>query len=300
VLPSHQLPIAPEQQATYAAALSALSNAGIDFLVGGGFGLAHYLPFWRSTKDLDIFIRPTTLHAALAALERDGFIPELTDPTWIAKARRDPAVLDLIFCSYNGLFRVDDTWFSRARDAVLLGVPVKVVAPEEMILSKSFVAARDRFDGADVSWLIKNHGHDLDWDRIECSMEGHWQVLLWQLQHCLYVFPSTRRTIPAPLIGRLLERFARELVSPNQVDARACRGPMLDPKMYAPAIGVHGAADPRPRVDLVSHLAVPSFDGDDDARSPAQVTSSLTSSSASIAPATSSGLEPLSSTPREK
>ncbi len=254
MLTPFQLPIAPHQEASYAAALSALSRAGIEFLVGGGFGLCLYLPLRRSTKDLDVFLRPSSVAPALAALAADGFAVELTDAAWLAKARRDPAQIDLIFCSYNGLLRVDDSWFEFAPDAELLGERVRVVAPEEMILSKSFVAARDRFDGADVAWLIRNHGERLDWERIERSMHGHWQVLLWQIQHCMYVFPSTRSIVPPELVRRLLGRFTRDL-SDAEVASESCRGPMLDPLQYLPAIG-EGATDPRPRVDLVEEYGL--------------------------------------------
>ncbi len=251
MLSTPRIPLAPSVQASYRDGLAALVDARVPFLVGGGFGLAVYLPFWRATKDLDVFVRPRSVHDALAALARAGFDIEMTDPTWLAKGRREPAMVDVIFCSYNGLFRVDDYWFERARTASLFGVPVRVVAPEEMILSKCFVAARDRFDGADIAWLIRNHGGDLDWERIERLMADNWQVLLWQLVHCTYTFPSTRRVVPKALLGRLLGRFTREMVAPLDGEARTCRGPMLDPLTYLPALG-DASDDPRRREDLVS------------------------------------------------
>src|SRR5205823_12942735 len=99
---------------------------------------------------------------------------------------------------------VDDGWFANARRAVVLGIPVRIVGPEEIVVSKSFVAARDRFDGADIAWLLRATAGTLDWDRIEASMGEHWQVLLWQLLHFLYVFPSERHLIPTPLLARLV------------------------------------------------------------------------------------------------
>ena len=250
-----ELPLAREVQAIYRDALTALTDARVEFLVGGGFGIALYLPFFRATKDLDVFVRPAAAYRALGALARAGFDVEMTDPAWLAKAKRETAPVDIIFCSYNGAVHVDDEWFARARQAVLFGVPVQVVAPEEMILSKSFVAARDRFDGADIAWLIRNHGRDLDWARIERLMDEHWQVLLWQLVHALYAFPSAKRAVPTALLGRLMARFAREVVCSERADPLACFGPMLDPLTYRPAIAAPGASDPRPREDLVSRFS---------------------------------------------
>jgi len=123
-----------------------------------------------------------------------------------------------------------------------------------MIVSKCFVAARDRFDGADVAWLVRALGERLDWARIERLMRDHWQVLLWQLIHFAYVFPSERRTVPTHLMARLMARLRRELSSPPG-DPFVCRGPMLDPKLYERRLDA-GCEDPRPRRDLVGDALV--------------------------------------------
>ena len=239
-----------EKQRIYAEGLRALVEAKAPFLVGGGYALYSYLGRWRSTKDVDIFIAADDLHSVLHILMRAGFVCEITDAAWLAKARKDDACIDVIFCSYNGLFPVDKGWFDNARRAVVLGMACKVVGPEEIVVSKSFVAARDRFDGADIAWLVRATAHRLDWARVEALMGEHWQVLLWQLLHFLYVFPSERRLIPQGLMQRLLGKLDDE-VSSNTYEPLVCRGPMLDPKLYQAEIVVRGAADPRPRRDLV-------------------------------------------------
>jgi hypothetical protein len=260
-----------EKQAIYAEGLRALVEAKAPFLVGGGFALYSYLGRWRSTKDVDVFIAADDLHSVLHILMRAGFVCEITDAAWLAKARKDDACMDVIFCSYNGMFPVDKGWFDNARRAVVLGMACKVVGPEEIIVSKSFVAARDRFDGADISWLLRATAHRLDWDRIERIMGEHWQVLLWQLLHFLYVFPSERHLLPAALMQRLMAKLADELGS-DDYEPLVCRGPMLDPKLYLAEIVVRGAADPRPRRDLVP-LDEPFADDerDDDEPPPAEL-----------------------------
>ena len=239
-----------EKQVIYAEGLRALVEANAPFLVGGGFALYGYLGRWRTTKDVDVFIQPDDLHSVLHILMRAGFVCEITDVAWLAKARKADACIDIIFCSYNGLFPVDKGWFDNARRAVVLGIPVKIVGPEEIIVSKSFVAARDRFDGADIAWLLRATALKLDWSRIEMLMRDHWQVLLWQLQHFLYVFPSERHLLPKDLMARLLGKLADELTT-DEYEPLICRGPMLDPKLYQAEIVVRGAADPRPRKCLV-------------------------------------------------
>jgi hypothetical protein len=239
-----------DRQEIYALGLRALVDAHVPFLVGGGYALFAYLGRWRTTKDIDIFLDASTLEQALWVLARAGFQVEVTDSAWLAKARLDGALIDIIFCSYNGLFPVDDSWFENGRDADLLGVPVRVVGPEEIVVSKCFVAARDRFDGGDVSWLLRALGPELDWGRIESELRDHWQILLWQLIHFLYVFPSEKRTIPPDLMARLTRRLRRELTG-EPGDPLTCRGPMLDPKLYRHELQTRGGEDPRPRRELV-------------------------------------------------
>jgi hypothetical protein len=237
------------KRSVYVEALRALTAAEVPFLVGGAYALFDYLGRWRATKDMDLFVAPGAVEAALGTLARAGFQCEVTDAAWLAKAHKRGVLIDVIFCSYNGLFEVDQRWFKNARAARLFGLPVRVVGPEELIVSKAFVAARDRFDGADISWLIRARGASLDWARIEELMGEHWQVLLWQLVHFLYVFPAERQVIPLGLMARLLRRLGGELQRGR--GAARCRGPMLDPVLYD-ALFRGADVDPRPRRELVA------------------------------------------------
>lgn len=234
---ANAIPIAPLQRRHYRAALETLARNSIDFLVGGGFALYFHLGQWRATKDLDLFIRRQELEPALEALSREGFACELTDERWLGKARRGGALTDLIFCSYNGLFPVDDEWFAAARTGELFGVPVRLVAPEEIIVSKAFVAARDRFDGSDIAWLLRTFGADLDWDRIERAFgEEHWPILLWQLVHFSYVFPDDIDVLPSSLWRRLWIRWVERLEQGPRGIERSF-GSMLDPLSYRTSLG---------------------------------------------------------------
>jgi len=228
-----------KRQALYQKGLAALSASGVPFLVGGGFALWAYVGPCRPTKDLDVFVRKEDVEGALGALAAAGFDVERTDPAWLGKATapvegatpdEPPALIDVIFCSYNGLFPVDDTWLANGRAAEVLGVPVRVVGPEEMLVSKCFVAARDRFDGGDISSVIRALGPQMNWGRVEALMRDHFEVLLLQLVHFFYVFPTETQVVPRDLVARLLARLRRSLAARREhVDDR---GDMLDPKRY--------------------------------------------------------------------
>jgi hypothetical protein len=62
-------------------------------------------------------------------------------------------MLDLIFRAGNGLCEVDDSWFERASDAELLGVPVKHCAPEEMIWMKAYIFAAAQKRSIGLTWF---------------------------------------------------------------------------------------------------------------------------------------------------
>src|SRR5690348_6019356 len=73
---------------------------------------------------------------------------------WLAKAWKDVYTIDHIDGSKNFWATVDELWITRSRPVRMLGVDTHVIPLEELIWSKSYVMARERFDGADVAHLI--------------------------------------------------------------------------------------------------------------------------------------------------
>jgi hypothetical protein len=133
--------------------VAALHAAGVPFLIGGAYMVEVRGGVSRSTKDFDLYIRPNHVKAALRALARAGYKTELTFPHWLAKGTYEGDMLDLIFRAGNGLCEVDDSWFERASDAELLGVPVKHCAPEEMIWMKAYIFAAAQKRSIGLTWF---------------------------------------------------------------------------------------------------------------------------------------------------
>src|SRR5919204_6651662 len=132
-------------------ALRALVEDGVPFLVAGAYAFFEYTGIFRDTKDLDVFLRREDLDAARASLERAGFRTEQVDPVWLAKGFRGEWFVDLIHSSGNGVAVVDDLWFAYAREGEIMGVPVLLAPPEEIIWSKAYVCERERYDGHDIT-----------------------------------------------------------------------------------------------------------------------------------------------------
>ncbi len=187
---------APGELDARADALRGLNDEGVPYLVAGAYAFFEYTGIFRDTKDLDVFLRRKDLVHALGALERAGFRTDLLDPTWIAKGYRGEWFVDLIFSSGNGVAVVDDAWFEHAREAEVMGVPVLLAPPEEIVWSKAYVCERERYDGNECATSCAPAG--ATWTGNASS-------------------PASRTT------GRCCSRTSSSSASPSPPRARGCR-----------------------------------------------------------------------------
>ena len=215
----------------YRAALDLLTRAGIPFLVGGAFAFIHQTGIDKSTKDLDIFVRPEDLQRVLEVCRRAGYQADLVFSHWLAKIHAPEGFMDVIFSSGNGIAVVDDGWLAHGRDAEMLGLPVKIAPVEETIWSKAFVMERERFDGADVTHILLAHAESLDWARLIERFGAHWRVLLCHLILFGFAYPSERARIPAWILDELTDRLRAETAS-QPPEERVCYGTTLSWSQY--------------------------------------------------------------------
>jgi hypothetical protein len=146
----------------FADILSALSAAGVDFLIVGAHALAaHGVP--RATGDLDIWIRPTPDNAArtLRALAAFGAplsdlsIEDLTKPDTVFQMGVPPSRIDIL----SGITGVDfaDAWDRRVTVQLAAG-EVAVLSREDFIANKTAVGRPK--DLADMALLDEADGLD--------------------------------------------------------------------------------------------------------------------------------------------
>lgn len=220
-----------EQRELFHDALTALEHDGIPYAVSGAFALRQHTGICRFTKDLDLFTTAENATTALSCLQQAGLECEVCDPVWLSKAWRDGFFIDVITGMSNGLIEVEDLWIERSPPAVVYGVETRVLAPEELVASKLFVARRERFDGADIAHVIYGtYGH-FDWKR-EMELVGeHWEMLLWALVLFRYVYPGQSGYVPVAVWRDLLNRFDSVIA---QSDPQAqFRGSLVDDNMFA-------------------------------------------------------------------
>ncbi len=215
--------------------LRLFSAQQIPFAVSGAFALHEHTGIWRDTKDLDLFLTHEDVSRALALLASERFTTEVCDPVWLCKARSGEFFIDLITGMSNAAITVQPEWIERATLAEVVGVPVKVLAAEELIASKLFVTRRERFDGADIVHVIHGTAGNLDWTRMVQIAGDHWMMLLWALVLYEYVYPAHSQFVPRALWSDLLSRLGDELDHPNP--QAAFRGSLIDDKMFA--IDIH-------------------------------------------------------------
>ncbi len=223
---------APRQQALFREVLTLMNRRRIPYAVSGAFALQQHTGIWRDTKDLDLFLPSEHAPIALKALRDDKFEVEVPDPVWLAKARRDGFFVDLITGMSNAVVTVDQSWIDRASPALILGVPTRVLAAEELVASKLFVTRRERFDGADIAHVYYRAGERLDWARLLALAGEHWEVLFWSLVLFHYAYPGCADRVPRAVWDELLNRFRRTF-EPGGVPDTRFRGSLIDEKMFA-------------------------------------------------------------------
>jgi predicted nucleotidyltransferase len=224
--------VLPASAGFYRRALQLLSQAGVEFLVGGAFAHACFTGIRRSTKDLDLFIRRADYERVAELARAEGWHAELAYPHWLAKVYAGDDFVDLIFNSGNGVTPVDDRWFHDNTEAMVLGVPVKLANMEDSLLSKAFIMERERYDGADIAHLLLLNAEQLDWPGLLQRFGANWRVLLAHLTLYGYIYPGERHRIPRWVMNELIARLEAEGREPPASGEHVCAGTLLSREQY--------------------------------------------------------------------
>ena len=228
---SGPITIPEEQESLFREILELLERKGTRFAVAGAFALREHTGICRDTKDLDLFLTPENAVTALKHLQEKGFECEGRDPVWLFKSHRNGFFVDLITGMSNAAIVVDDSWIERASPAVVQGITTRVLAAEELVASKLFIARRERFDGADIAHVIYGTRGKLDWQRILKLIGEHWEMLLWALVLFRYSYPAQTQYVPQEVWTGLVSRF-HDVVS-HQDPVAIFRGSLVDDKQFA-------------------------------------------------------------------
>jgi hypothetical protein len=230
------------QWASYRHAIESARNAGIRFLLGGGFGLAVFAGRWRNTKDIDFYILPRDREAMIAALSNIGFIDYYDqkpyDPGWIYRSTRDGIIVDVIWSMANRRAEVDELWFKHAPTVVIREETMQLVPIEELLWCKLYIMQRDHCDWTDAFNLIHANVAGMNWDRLLDRLGPDWPLLQAALTVYTWLCPGRAAHLPAGLRRKL------HLPPPDTngsdclqeriklLDTRAWFAPFLPPDKY--------------------------------------------------------------------
>ena len=242
----------PEQTRVFARGLRALNEAGVPYLIAGAMAKHAYTGIWRNTKDLDIFLKPADLEPALAVFAGAGFDNAIEFRHWLAKARQEPYFIDVIFGTGHGQLQIDDSWFNNSRSIKIAGVQAQLIPPEELIVSKMYVAERYRFDGADVLHVIQGTRGKIDWQRILALLDDNRDLLLPYLLLFAFVYPGRTDYLPQSLMVELFEEARRRWS--DRHGRQDFRGTLLDPFSFIVDIEDWNYEDQRNLEPLVGEM----------------------------------------------
>lgn len=229
--------------------LEILNRAGISYLLGGAFAVYLHRGGWRDTKDMDIFLQAKDLRRTLGLFSEAGYKTEIPSTNWLAKVFHGPYFLDLIFGFWNGRLKTLHNWLERGRPAQFGSVTVPLISLEDLIYSKIYLAARDRFDGGDIVHLIRKAEGEINWKLVLDQLGDDYALLLWHLILYGYIYPGHLRKGERMLIVRLFEKVRK---SWHEGDPNSYfRGPLVDPFSFKMDIDENGYHDPRDMTPLV-------------------------------------------------
>ena len=229
-------------QAFYAETLKILKDSKFTFMVAGGFAVNAYTGLRRPTKDIDIFVKAGDYPKILNKFTSLGYKTQVSDERWIAKIFKGKLYVDLIFGSSNLIAPVTDDWFKDSKTAKVFNYEVRIPSVTDLIVSKVFIQNRDRYDGADVAHLILLKNQEINWERLLCSLEQYWEVLLIHLLNFRFIYPSEREKIPSWMLRELLSRLQHQFELPT-ARMKVCRGRMFSVADYTVDIAELGFAD---------------------------------------------------------
>lgn len=128
--------------------VEAMEEAGIPYLFIGGIASGG-LGRPRSTRDIDLFVKPEDAEVALRALAKRGFRTEKTDPSWLYKGFKEDILVDVIFRSKGEIY-LDREMYQRMITAEYHGKSLRLVAPEDLLIIKAVAHSE----------LTPGHWHD--------------------------------------------------------------------------------------------------------------------------------------------
>jgi Uncharacterised nucleotidyltransferase len=150
-------------------AAAALRDAGIPFMLGGGFAAwARGGP--ESDHDVDFFVQEKDAPRALEALVDAGMRAEQPPEEWLLKAWDRDVLVDLVFQPSGGA--IGPEHFARATDMEVLGQKLLVASVDDVLVAKLLALTEQEPDFRHVLALARTLREQIDWPYVR-ERAGH-------------------------------------------------------------------------------------------------------------------------------
>jgi hypothetical protein len=210
--------ITPDQWVIYQRAICAVRDAGVPFLLGGGFALATYTGRWRDTKDIDLYVHPRDRQKTIEALTAAGFADYFStrgyDRRWIYRSTKDDFIVDIIWAMANQRAQVDDLWFERAGSISIRDESLKILPMEEFMWCKLYILQRDHCDWTDLFNLLYANGKNIDWKHLLMRLEEDTPLLRAVLELFGWLCPAAIQKL-SPELWRGLKMACPQPPNPH-------------------------------------------------------------------------------------
>jgi len=140
-----------------------LQEANVPFVLGGG------LACWgrggpETEHDLDVMVRPEDADSALQTFAAAGLRTEKPPEQWLYKAWDGDVMIDVIFAPKGG--PIDDAIFERADVLEVAAVRMKVMALEDVMVTKLLALGEHELDYGNVLEVTRSLREQIDWDDV--------------------------------------------------------------------------------------------------------------------------------------
>jgi hypothetical protein len=140
-----------------------MQEAGVPFVLGGG--LASWARGGPETEhDLDVMVKPADAERALEAFAAAGLETEKPPEQWLYKAWDGDVLIDIIFAPKGG--PVGDGIFGRAETLEVAAVGMKVMALEDVMVTKLLALGEHELDYENVLEIARSLREQIDWDDV--------------------------------------------------------------------------------------------------------------------------------------
>jgi hypothetical protein len=198
--------IPQRERELYASVFAGLAAQRLPFAIGGGLAFSAYTRRWRSTKDLDLYIRPADSEAATDVLKQAGF-PDLFEKSkydrgWSYRGHREGVIVDLLWGMANYRSWVEESWLAGPR-AQFEGHGVRLLAAEDLVFAKLYVMQRGRCDWPDLLNILYAVGPEMDWKLLLERVGEDAPVVGGLLSVFAWLCPAEARALPKWLWRRV-------------------------------------------------------------------------------------------------